>query len=169
MIACKPKGSVTDLKFGDGLSTEQVRELQSRASQYGAIFPHCADDSNLAEHHIDLTSDVPVRQTQCAVSYAMRASLKEELQQMEDMGIIRKSHSPYSSPVVVVKKKDWGNRICVDFRRLNKFTVIDPQPVPSPADSFIGMREDRYFSKLDLTKSYHQIRVRPADVHNLPS
>ena len=84
---------------------------------------------------------------------------------MEKMGIIRKRSSPYSSPVVVVKKNDGGNRICVDFRRLNKVTIIDPQPVPSPADSFLGMREDRYFSKLDLTKGYHQIRVHPTDVH----
>ena len=60
---------------------------------------------------------------------------------MEELGIMRKSSSPYSSPVVVVKM-DGGNRICVDFRRLNKVTVIDPQPVPSPADSFLGMRED---------------------------
>ena len=94
----------------------------------------------------------------------MQASLKEELQKMEEMGIIQKSSSPYSSPVVVVKKKNGDNRICVDFRSLNKVIIIDPQPVPSPADSFLGMREDRYFSKLDLTKGYHQIRIRPADV-----
>ena len=160
-----PKESVTDLKFGDGLFTEQVLELQSLTSQYGDIFSDCPGDSNLAEHHIDLTSDVPVRQTQYPVPYAMQASLKEELQQMEEMGIIRKSGSPYSSPVVVVKKKDGCNLICVDFRRLNKVTIIDPQPAPSPADSFLGTREDRYFSKLDLTKGYHQIRIRPAGVH----
>ena len=84
---------------------------------------------------------------------------------MEDLGIIRKSDSPYASPVVVVKKKDVSNRICIDFRRLNKITVTDPQPVPSSAESFLGMSEDKYFSKLDLTKGYHQIRVRPSDVH----
>ena len=67
--------------------------------------------------------------------------------------------------MVVVKKKDGSNRICIDFRRLNKITVTDPQPVPSPAESFLGMSEDKYFSKLDLTKGYHQIRVRPSDVH----
>ena len=151
-----PKESVTDLNFGDGLPTEQVRELQSLMSQYGDIFSDCPGDLNLAEHHIDLTSDAPVRQTQYPVPHAMQVSLKEELQQMEEMGIIRKSSSPYSSPVVVVKKKDRGNRICVDFRRLNKITIIDPHPVPSPADVFFGMREDRYFSKLDLIKGYHQ-------------
>ena len=127
--------------------TEQVRELQSLTSQYGDIFSDCPGDSNLAEHHIDMTSDVPVRQTQYPVPYAMQASLKEELQQVEEMGIIRKSSSPYSSPVVVVKK-DGGNRICVDFRRLNKVTIIDPQTVPFPSESFHGMRKDRYIRSL---------------------
>ena len=121
------KESVTDLKFGDGLSIEQVRELRSLTSQYSDIFSDRPGDSNLAEHRIDLTSDVPARQTQYPVPYATQASLKEELQKMEEMGIIRKSGSPYSSPVVVVKKKDGGNRICVDFRRLNKVNVIDNQ------------------------------------------
>ena len=83
---------------------------------------------------------------------------------MEDLGITRKSDSSYASPVVVVKKKDGSNRICIDFRRLNKITVTDLQLVPSPAESFLGMSEDKYFSKLDLTKGYHQIRVRPSDV-----
>ena len=55
-----PTEFVTDLNFGDGLSTEQVRELQSLTSQYGDIFSVRPGDSNLAEHRIDLTSDVPV-------------------------------------------------------------------------------------------------------------
>ena len=84
---------------------------------------------------------------------------------MEDLGIIRKSDSPYASPVVVVKKKDGSNRICINFRRLNKITATDPQPVASTAESFLGISEDKYFSKLGLTKDYHQIRVRPSDVH----
>ena len=67
--------------------------------------------------------------------------------------------------MVAVKKKDGSNRICIDFRRLNKISVTDPQPVPSLAESFLGMSEDKYFSKLDLNKDYHQIRVRPLDVH----
>ncbi|GFR76627.1 Reverse transcriptases (RTs) from retrotransposons domain-containing protein [Elysia marginata] len=48
---------------------------------------------------------------------------------MEDLEIIRKSSSPYSSPVVVVKKKDGSNRVCIDFRRLNKLFTFDPQPM----------------------------------------
>ena len=108
-------------------------------------------DINLAEHRIDLTSDLPVRQTPYPVPFALQPKLKNELQQMEDLGIIRKSDSPYASPVIVVKKKDGSNRICIDFRRLNKVTVTAPQPVPSPGESFLGMSEYKYFCKLDLT------------------
>ncbi|GFS11602.1 transposon Ty3-G Gag-Pol polyprotein [Elysia marginata] len=58
---------------------------------------------------------------------------------MEDLGIIRKSSSPYSSPVVVVKKKDGSNRVCIDYKRLNKITTFDPQPMTPPADIFQEM------------------------------
>ncbi|KAK3732965.1 hypothetical protein RRG08_002574 [Elysia crispata] len=158
------KEDAADVKFGEALTYDQNRELQMMVQRFSEIFSDCPGDTNLTEHRIDLTSDVPVRQTPYHVPFALKSSLKKELQQMENLGIIRKSDSPYASPVVVVKK-DGSNCICIDFRCLNKITVIDPQPVPSPAESFLGMSEDKYFSKLDLTKGYHQIRVRPSDVH----
>ncbi|RUS72103.1 hypothetical protein EGW08_020129 [Elysia chlorotica] len=160
------KEDAADVKFGEALTYDQNQEIQMLVEKLSDIFSDRPGDTNLEEHRIDLTSEVPVRQTPYAVPFALRSSLKKELQQMEDLGIIRKSNSPYASPVVVVKKKDGSNRICIDFRRLNSITVTDPQPVPSPAESFLGMSEDKYFSKLDLTKGYHQIRVRPSDVHN---
>ncbi|GFR58249.1 transposon Ty3-I Gag-Pol polyprotein [Elysia marginata] len=58
---------------------------------------------------------------------------------MEDLEMIRKSSSPYSSPVLAVKKKDGSNRVCIDYRRLNKLTTFDPQPMTPPADIFQGM------------------------------
>ena len=158
------KEDAADVKFGEALTYDQNRELQMMVQRFSEIFSDCPGDTNLTEHRIDLTSDVPVRQTPYHVPFALKSSLKKELQQMENLGMIRKSDSPYASPVVVVKK-DGSNCICIDFRCLNKITVIDPQPVPSPAESFLGMSEDKYFSKLDLTKGYHQIRVRPSDVH----
>ncbi|GFR87729.1 zinc finger protein [Elysia marginata] len=66
----------------------------------------------------------------------------------------------------VVKKKDGSNRVCIDYRRLNKITTFDPQPMTPPADVFKGMEKDRYFSKLDLSKSYWQIPVRKKDIPN---
>ena len=159
------KEDAADVKFGEALTYDQNRELQMMIQRFSEIFSNRPGDTNLAEHRIDLTSDVPVRQTPYPVPFALQPSLKKELQQMGDLGLIRKSNSSYAYPVVVVKKKDGSNRICIDFRRLNKITVTDPQPVPSPAESFLDMREDKYFSKLDLTKGYHQKLVRSSDVH----
>ncbi|GFO03955.1 Zinc finger protein [Plakobranchus ocellatus] len=74
------------------------------------------------------------------------------------------SSSPYASPVVVVKKKDGTNRVCIDYRRLNKLTIFDPQPMTPPADIFQGMEKNQYFSKIDLSKVYWQIPVRKEDI-----
>ena len=61
-----------------------------------------------------------------------------------------------------MKKKDGSNRVCVDFRKLNKITEVDPEPMTTAEDSF---RRQKYLSKIDLIKGYWQIPVAPEDVH----
>jgi len=55
---------------------------------------------------------------------------------------------------VVVKKPDGSNRICVDFRKLNKVTIFDPEPMPQMQDIFAELSGSRYFSKFDFRKGY---------------
>ena len=81
------------------------------------------------------------------------------------MGVIRGSTSPYASQVVVVRKKDGSNRVCVDYRKLNKITVFDPEPMGS-AEIFHKLSKDKYFSKIDLSKGYWQVPVAEADIAN---
>ena len=80
------------------------------------------------------------------------------------MGLIRKSSSPYASPVVIVKKKDGSNRICVDYRKLNKVTISDPEPTKISEDLFQQLGKSSFFSKIDLSKGYWQIPVTEEDV-----
>ena len=79
------------------------------------------------QHHIKITSEEPVRSRPYPVPYRMRESLRKHIPDMIKMGVIRESSSPYASPVVVVKKKDNTKRVCVDYRKLNKLTVFDPE------------------------------------------
>ena len=67
---------------------------------------------------------------------------------MLDLGIIRESKSPYASPVVIVKKSDESNRVCVDYRKLNKLTVFDPEPMPTAEELFQKIGNDKLSSKI---------------------
>ena len=65
----------------------------------------------------------------------------------------------------MVKKKDGSNRMCVDFRKLNKITEVDPEPMMTAEDLFRRLSGKKYLSKSDLTKGYWLIPFAPEDVY----
>ena len=84
---------------------------------------------------------------------------------MVDTGIVRESSLPYTSPLVVVKKKDDSNRMCVDYRKLNLVTAADPAPMTTAENLFGKLGKCQYYSKIDLNKGYWQISVAEEDIH----
>ena len=119
------KESVNDVAIGDKLSHKQRAEFMDLANEFQSLFTEAPGTTNLAQHHIKLTSDQPVRSRPYPVPYSLRESLKD-ITDMMNMGVIRESSPPYASPVVVVKKKDNTNRVCMDYQQLNKLTMFDP-------------------------------------------
>ena len=76
---------------------------------------------------------------------------------MMDTGIVRESSSPYASSLVVVKKKDGSNRMCVDYRKLNLITIADPAPMTTSEDLFGKLGKRQYYSTIDQSK-YRSLR-----------
>ena len=93
------------------------------------------------------------------------AEVQEHIKGLLAQNVIVESHSPYAAPVVIVRKKDGGIRLCVDYRRLSAKTVGDAYPLPRIQESFDALVGAQFFSTLDLASGYHQIAMHPDDQH----
>ena len=88
--------------------------------EFQDVFTDVPALTTLGEHSITLTTDEPVHSKPYPIPHAMQETVDKELENMLQMGIIEPSTSPYASPIVVVRKPDGSNRVCVDYRNLIK-------------------------------------------------
>ena len=122
--------------------------------KYKVTFSNKPGVPNVVSHPIQLSTNIPIVSRPCKVPFAQKSRLKEELKEIEGQGIIRRSDSPYASPVVIVQKKDLTIRICPDYRKLNKISIFNPEPMIHANDIITNLGKARYFAKLDLCKGY---------------
>jgi len=115
-------------------------------------------------HHLLTQPGPPVFAKSRRLDPEKLASAKKEFSAMEKAGIIRRSNSPWSSPLHMVKKKDGGWRPCGDYRRLNTVTVPDRYLLPNIADFTSRIPGLTIFSKLDLLKGYYQVPMAEEDI-----
>ena len=99
---------------------------------------------------MDLANKNPFKEPVRRISPALFEEVREHISEMLEAEAIRPSQSPYSSNVVVVRKKDGTIRLCIDFRKLHLRTINDAYPIPRIEDS-LHMLEGSQFS-LNLTK-----------------
>ncbi|GJU10213.1 putative reverse transcriptase domain-containing protein [Tanacetum coccineum] len=117
------------------------------------------------EFHIDLVPRaMPIMKSPYRLAPSEMQELSGQLQELQDKGFIRPSHSPWGAPVLFVKKKDGSLRMCIDYRELNKLTIKNRYPLPRIDDLFDQLQGSRYFSKIDLRSGYHQLRVHEDDI-----
>ena len=105
---------------------------------------------------INLTDKAPIQKNYVAVPKPLYPEVKTYIEDLLNRQFIRKSKSPYSSPVVCVRKKDQSLHLCVDYRALNQKTIPDCHPIPWIQESLDNLGGNSWFSVLDQGKAYHQ-------------
>ena len=121
------------------------------------------------EREVEFTIDLlpgtaPISTPPYRFAPAELRELKAQLQELQDLGFIRPSTSPWGAPALFAQKKDGSLRLCIDYRKLNRVTVKNKYPMPRIDDLFDQLRGATCFSKIDLRSGYHQLRVRREDI-----
>ena len=141
--------------------------MQALLEEYSDVFVASTSlpPAREIDHKIPLkdgTEAINVRPYRYA--YFQKTEIENQVQDMLNAGLIRPSTSPFSSPVLLVKKKDGTWRFCTDYRALNAATVKDRFPIPTVDDMLDELHGAAFFTKLDLKAGYHQIRVSTPDI-----
>ena len=113
----------------------------------------------VTKHHIKLYDNTPIYQRPRRLAKPIADEIERQCQELNALDIIEPSNSPWSSPVVPVRKKDGTIRLCIDYRKLNKKTIPDRHPMPNLSDSIFGLHGTQFFTQLDFRSGYYQIPI----------
>ncbi|XP_070203545.1 uncharacterized protein [Littorina saxatilis] len=155
--------SYKDVKVNPDLDSTKVFQLTELAKRHQKCLTDLPGMTQLQECELKLTTQKPVYVKPYPLPHSQVETVKEEVRKMLKMGVIEPSVSPYNAPVVLTKKKDDSIRFCIDFRRLNQVTEFDSEKLPDIDYLFSKLSKARYFSKVDLSKGYWQLRMREQD------
>lgn len=150
---------IATIQSHETLSPKQASQLTELTKKYFDLMGNKLGCTSLVEHKIVVTDPEPIKQRYYRVSPIIQQRIDEEVQSMLDNDIIEPSASPWSSPVLLVPKKDGSYRFCVDYRKLNNITKKDAYPIPFISTILDKLRNAQYLSSIDIKSAYWQVPV----------
>ena len=146
------------------LEDYQMELIKTELLKYTDVFTTPGDPlgrTDKVQHRIDTGDTLPVRLPYRRLPMAKRSAMESEVEKMLEEDIITPSESPWSSPVVMVTKKDGSCRFCIDYRKLNGVTRKNAYPLPRIDECVESLGGARWFCTLDLQSGYWQIGMHP--------
>lgn len=175
IIPLKEKCStqVNNLEIRDGhLREETKNRLYEVLKKHPKVFGPINDQeivNTTVQAEIKTTTDEPIYTKSYPYPANMRQEVENQITQLLKDGIIRPSKSPYNSPIWIVEKKSDASgikkyRMVIDFKRLNAVTVSDTYPIPDISSTIASLGNSKFFTTLDLTSGFHQIKMKEKDI-----
>ena len=150
---------------GTDLTQSQKQKLENLIWEFRSLFVTEGGPTGRTSKvkHAIITNGLPVREPIRRIPHALQETVKLEVKKMLKDGVIRESNSPWSSPIVMIKKKDGSWRFCVDFRKVNSMTQKDAYPLPRIDETLEALTGSQFFTTLDLALGYWQVEMEEAD------
>lgn len=148
---------------------EQLISMLSKHREVFAVNPNAPPVSTKTKMHVRLQDPnaQPIRSHPYRVPVHLQDVMKGLVNNMVSNGIVRKSSSPWASPVVLVTKPDGSYRFCIDYTKLNAASVKESFPLPNIEEHLDRLAGARIFTVMDLASGFWQIPVAESDVEKL--
>ncbi|CAF3196869.1 unnamed protein product [Rotaria socialis] len=146
-------------------NVQHKQKLRSILQQHMKIFDisQVTQANTHIQHTINTGDSLPISSRPYPRTIEQRRELQAEIQKMTQTNQIRPSNSPWSSPVIIHKKKDGGIRFLVDYRKLNSVTKKDCFPQPTTEELLHRLGGHRFYTKLDLKSGYFQLPIHETE------
>lgn len=129
------------------LNREEQRQLAQLLCTYGGV--------------LSTGPGLAVKQPPRRMAWEKQQDADLQIQQSLEAGLARRGHSSWASPIVMVRKKDWTHRLCMDHRVLNDCNIKDAYSLPRIQDTFDTLSTAKWFNTLDLASGYWQVELTP--------
>lgn len=162
-----PKLKQSDIETGQ-LNENNKQQLLDLLNRYRDCFAENNSELGIAksaELEIHLENNRPFTFRPYRMSASEQEIVKTMVEELVKDGIIRESNSSYSSPILLVKKKNGESRLCIDYRKLNSQSIKDRYPLPRIDDQLDRLHGSCCFTSLDLRAGYYQIPVSEKSKH----
>ena len=147
------------------LQQSQQRDIDNLLDKYKDVMTAEPGLTSMTEFAIETGNTEPIFQRAYNTPAALKASIDTEINWLLSKHYIQPSTSPWSSPMVTVRKPDGTARLCVNFKKkINAVTRQQPFYMPKVEEVLEGVGKATFISKLDLSKGYYQIKMKDSDV-----
>ena len=153
---------IDSLNNNENPSPSHKKEIFNLLDKYSSLFSTEKNDIGFVpdiEHDIIIKENSPCQQIHSKVPLHVEDWVDKQVSDLLNRGIIRESHSSWSAPVVVVKKRNGDFRLCIDYRRLNSVTIKPTFQIPDSRTIFDSLNGSRYYSAIDISSAYYQCAV----------